>query len=70
MPPDAVGTDDATRPATPTRGEPISDLVSAAGASLALLAHPTRVRMLWALRDSEPEVSSLAAIAGVSAHSR
>ena len=31
--------------------------------SFALLADPTRVRMLWALRDTELDVSSLAAIA-------
>jgi len=31
--------------------------------SFALLADPTRVRMLWALRDSQLDVSSLAAIA-------
>jgi DNA-binding transcriptional ArsR family regulator len=43
--------------------EPTSDQVSAAVTSFALLADPTRVRMLWALRDSELDVSSLAAIA-------
>lgn len=32
--------------------------------SFALLADPTRVRMLWALRDSDLDVASLAAIAG------
>jgi DNA-binding transcriptional ArsR family regulator len=37
--------------------------VSAAVTSFALLADPTRVRMLWALRDTELDVSSLAAIA-------
>jgi DNA-binding transcriptional ArsR family regulator len=31
--------------------------------SFALLADPTRVRMLWALRDAELDVTSLAAIA-------
>ena len=31
--------------------------------SFALLADPTRVRMLWALRDAELDVSSLAGIA-------
>jgi DNA-binding transcriptional ArsR family regulator len=31
--------------------------------SFALLADPTRVRMLWALRDAELDVSSLAAVA-------
>ena len=38
--------------------------VSAAVTSFALLADPTRVRMLWALRESELDVASLAAVAG------
>src|SRR6266545_904590 len=38
--------------------------VSAAVMSFALLADPTRVRMLWALRDAELDVASLAAVAG------
>jgi DNA-binding transcriptional ArsR family regulator len=40
-----------------------AEQVGAAVMSFALLADPTRVRMLWALRDSELDVSSLAAIA-------
>lgn len=32
--------------------------------SFALLADPTRVQMLWALRDKELDVASLAAAAG------
>lgn len=32
--------------------------------SFALLADPTRVRMLWALREAELDVASLAAVAG------
>jgi DNA-binding transcriptional ArsR family regulator len=40
-----------------------TEQVSAAVMSFALLADPTRVRMLWALRDAELDVSSLAAIA-------
>ncbi|GAB6899587.1 hypothetical protein JCM9957A_26770 [Kineosporia succinea] len=32
--------------------------------SFALLADPTRVRMLWTLRDDEADVSSLAEAAG------
>lgn len=40
------------------------DQVSAAVISFALLADPTRVRMLWALRDNELDVASLAAVAG------
>lgn len=38
--------------------------VGAAVTSFALLADPTRVRMLWALRDAELDVASLAAVAG------
>ena len=40
-----------------------AEQVTAAVMSFALLADPTRVRMLWALRDAELDVSSLAAIA-------
>ena len=40
-----------------------ADQVNAAVTSFALLADPTRVRMLWALRDAELDVASLAAIA-------
>jgi DNA-binding transcriptional ArsR family regulator len=32
--------------------------------SFALLADPTRVRILWALRDHESDVATLAALAG------
>jgi DNA-binding transcriptional ArsR family regulator len=32
--------------------------------SFALLADPTRVRMLWALHEAELDVASLAAVAG------
>ena len=45
-------------------GEPTSEQVNAAVMSFALLADPTRVRMLWALRDAEFDVASLAATAG------
>jgi DNA-binding transcriptional ArsR family regulator len=40
-----------------------ADQVSAAVTSFALLADPTRVRILWALRDAELDVATLAAIA-------
>jgi DNA-binding transcriptional ArsR family regulator len=40
-----------------------AEQVDAAVMSFALLADSTRVRMLWALRDAELDVSSLAAIA-------
>ncbi|HEX3811656.1 MAG TPA: metalloregulator ArsR/SmtB family transcription factor [Mycobacteriales bacterium] len=46
--------------------DPTSDQVAAAVASFAMLADPTRVRLLWALRDSEQDVSSLATAAGTS----
>ena len=44
-------------------GELTAEQVNAAVTSFALLADPTRVRMLWALRDTELDVTSLAAIA-------
>lgn len=40
------------------------DQVGAAVTSFSLLADPTRVRMLWALREAELDVASLAAAAG------
>lgn len=40
------------------------DQVTTAVTSFALLADPTRLRMLWALRDATLDVSSLAAAAG------
>jgi DNA-binding transcriptional ArsR family regulator len=43
--------------------EPTPEQVAAAVMSFALLADPTRVRMLWALRDSELDVTTLAALA-------
>ena len=38
--------------------------VNAAVMSFVLLADPTRVRLLWALRDSDADVASLAEMAG------
>lgn len=38
--------------------------VAAAAQSFAMLADPTRIRMLWALREAELDVASLAAAAG------
>ncbi|HEY6623494.1 MAG TPA: metalloregulator ArsR/SmtB family transcription factor [Acidimicrobiales bacterium] len=40
-----------------------SEQVNAAVLSFALLADPTRVRMLWALRDDDLDVATLAEIA-------
>jgi DNA-binding transcriptional ArsR family regulator len=44
--------------------EPSAPQVSAAVMSFALLADPTRVRILWALREGESDVATLAAAAG------
>ncbi len=44
--------------------EPTAEQVNAAVMSFALLADPTRVRVLWALRDGEQDVATLAEIAG------
>jgi DNA-binding transcriptional ArsR family regulator len=41
-----------------------AEQVAAAVRSFALLADPSRVRMLWALREDELDVTSLAAVAG------
>lgn len=41
-----------------------AEQVSAAVTSFALLADPTRVRMLWALREDELDVATLAGMAG------
>lgn len=52
------------RPAAGHQTELTPEQVSAAVMSFALLADPTRVRMLWALREDELDVTTLAAIAG------
>ena len=57
------------RTAKPPAAAPHPDVltegqVAAAVMSFALLADPTRVRMLWALREAELDVASLATIAG------
>jgi DNA-binding transcriptional ArsR family regulator len=46
-------------PEDPTTGQ-----VAAAVVSFAMLADPTRVRILWALRDGPSDVTELAAAAG------
>lgn len=58
-----------TKPVPPAAGrahsvEPSDAQVSAAVMSFALLADPTRVRMLWTLREGESDVATLAATAG------
>ena len=45
---------------------PSAAQVNAAVMSFALLADPTRVRILWALRDSDSDVATLATTAGCS----
>ncbi len=64
----------ARRPATPRPAadsgsvhpvdQPTTAQVNAAVTSFALLADPTRVRILWALREDAADVASLAEIAG------
>lgn len=47
--------------------QPSSDQVAGATEAFAMLADPTRLRMLWALRDgAERDVTTLAGAAGVS----
>jgi DNA-binding transcriptional ArsR family regulator len=49
----------AAHPETPTTAQ-----VAAAVMAFALLADPTRVKLLWAIRDHGADVTTLAAIAG------
>ena len=49
-------------PSVPDELDPAQ--VAAAVQSFALLADPTRVKMLWALRDAELDVATLAGVAG------
>lgn len=60
-----------TRSSGPERAAPAKhpdvltgEQVAAAVRSFALLADPTRVRMLWALREADLDVATLAAAAG------
>lgn len=46
---------------------PTDEQIQAAVLSFTLLADPTRVRILWALREEHLDVSSLAHLAGCSA---
>jgi DNA-binding transcriptional ArsR family regulator len=54
----------APKDATAHPDSPSDAQVEAAVVSFTLLAEPTRVRMLWALRDRQLDVASLAAVAG------
>jgi DNA-binding transcriptional ArsR family regulator len=50
---------------SPRHSDTLDDTrVNAAVMAFALLADPTRVRLLWALRDSDADVTTLAQIAG------
>src|SRR3954464_4517527 len=52
-------------PVAPPHPDVLDDeRVDAAVLSFALLADPTRVRLLWALRENDLDVASLAEIAG------
>jgi DNA-binding transcriptional ArsR family regulator len=44
--------------------QPTDEQVAAAVTAFALLADPTRVRILWALQSAQHDVAGLAAIAG------
>jgi DNA-binding transcriptional ArsR family regulator len=49
----------------PTAGQPLSDAhVEVAVSTLTMLAEPTRLRLLWALREGELGVTALAQAAG------
>jgi DNA-binding transcriptional ArsR family regulator len=54
----------AREPANPHPAELTDEQVAAAVLAFSLLADGTRVRMLWALREGELDVTSLAAAAG------
>ncbi|MHB1853313.1 MAG: ArsR/SmtB family transcription factor [Acidimicrobiales bacterium] len=57
--------DTQARKAPSAHPDSLSDeQVQAAVMSFTLLAEPTRVRMLWALRDRQLDVASLATVAG------
>ena len=55
----------ASLPAPPAShsGSLVPEQVNAAVVAFTLLADPTRIRMLWALRDEELDVATLAQIA-------
>src|SRR5262245_16522609 len=65
--PDRMAARRPARTAAPPAAHPdvlTPEQVAAAVQSFALLADPTRVRMLWALRDAELDVATLARTAG------
>jgi DNA-binding transcriptional ArsR family regulator len=60
----AKGPRSRNSPPEPHPDQPTPEQIGAAVTSFALLADPTRVQMLWALRNAELDVTTLAAIAG------
>jgi DNA-binding transcriptional ArsR family regulator len=60
-PPSEVQVEPPEHPEAPTPAQ-----VASAARSFALLADPTRVKLLWAIRDRGADVTTLAAIAGCS----
>ena len=56
---DKVGSSDE-----PSHDEPSAAQIDVAVSALALLADPTRLRILWRLSSSEHDVTSLATLAG------
>lgn len=58
------GTAAPARPKATHPDVPTEEQLSAAVTAFALLADPTRVRILWSLRDSPLDVTTLAGVAG------
>jgi len=56
----------ATSPPRPHPQDPTDAQVETAVRSFALLADPTRVRLLWAIRDGGVDVATVAGVAGCS----
>ena len=54
----------ASQPPPHEVSEPTGDQIAAAVTSFGLLADPTRVRILWALREGSADVGTLADVAG------
>jgi DNA-binding transcriptional ArsR family regulator len=60
----SVSVDASAVPGGPHPVDPSRAQVQAAVVSFAMLADPTRVRMLWAMTSQELDVAGLAAVAG------
>ena len=61
-----LSTDTSSPSPRPHPEDPTSEQVSTAVRAFALLADPTRVRLLWAIRDGGVDVTTLARTAGCS----